>query len=178
VALMDYVRGPAHAANVARLEEELRSSKKSSQEEYAALQAKFDEIEAKAKEIGVLDLLGVQELIKSEERRLGGVQAQVARVQSDLAEAQAQLKEKRARILVAEETIELEEFSLYRPRYQLTNSAEYKARLETIREDQKATARGLSAAVDSWDAPGVTLTKAEWKQLRKDVLKLALRSFC
>ena len=63
------------------------------------------------------------------------------------------------------------------PKYQFTNSIDYKNRLDEIREDQKRTARGLSAAVDAWDHNAVEFTKAEWKKLRKDVLKLTLRSF-
>jgi hypothetical protein len=35
----------------------------------------------------------------------------------------------------------------------------------------------LSAEVDAWDNQAVQLTKAEWKKLRKDALKLALRAF-
>ncbi len=35
----------------------------------------------------------------------------------------------------------------------------------------------MSATVDAWDNFAVELTKAQWKKLRKDALKLALRSF-
>lgn len=177
MALMDYLRGPAHAATVRRLEEDLRSTQKRAQDDYAALQVRFDELEAKAKEFGVLDLQAVQERIRAEELRLGEVQSQVEAAQVQLAGAQEKLAKLRKQILVAEETIELEEFALYNPRYQFTNSLDYKRRLDEIRDDQKATARGLSAEVDAWEASGATLTKAEWKLLRKDVLKLALRAF-
>lgn len=177
MALMDYLKGPEHAANAARLEAELQATKDRARQDYGALQSRFDELEAKAKEIGLLSLLEVQERIKGEEARLAEVCRKTEAAEAKLAKAKEELAQLRKQILVAEDTIELEEFALYSPKYQFTNSAEYKARLEEIREDQKATARGLSAAVDSWDAPGVTLTKAEWKQLRKDGLKLALRAF-
>jgi len=35
----------------------------------------------------------------------------------------------------------------------------------------------LSAEVDAWDNYAVEFTKTQWKKLRKDALKLALRSF-
>lgn len=177
MALMDYLKGPEHAAKALRLEADLQAAKDRARQDYSALQSRFDELEAKAKQIGLLSQLEVQERIKDEEARLAGVCTNVEAAQARLTTAQAKLGELRKQILVAEDTIELEEFALYNPKYQFTNSLEYKERLEEIREDQKATARGLSASVDAWDAPGVTLTKAEWKQLRKDVLKLALRSF-
>ncbi|MDM4768280.1 DUF4041 domain-containing protein [Pelomonas sp. SE-A7] len=174
---MDYLKGPEHAAKALRLEADLQAAKHRARQEYSTLQTQFDELQAKAKEIGLLSLLEVQERIRGEESRLAGICTEVEAAQAELAKAQEGLAQLRKQILVAEDTIELEEFALYNPKYQFTNSLEYKARLEEIREDQKATARGLSASVDAWDAPGVTLTKAEWKQLRKDVLKLALRSF-
>lgn len=166
MALGDYFKGPEHKANAARLEAELQT-----------LQAKHDVLEAKARELGLMDLLAVREQIRAEESRLANVQAQVATKRSDLESARSQLLSVQRQILGAEDTVLLESFALYTPKYQLTNSIEYKQRLDEIREDQKRTARGLSAEVDAWDSHAVQLTKAQWKKLRKDALKLALRSF-
>lgn len=177
MALMDYLKGPKHAAKALQLEADLQAAKDRARQEYSALQTQFDELQFKAEENGLLSLFEVQERIRGEEARLAGVCTEIEAAEAQLAMAQEKLAQLRKQILVAADTIELEEFALYHPKYQFTNSIEYKARLEQIREDQKATARGLSASVDAWDSPGVNLTKAEWKQLRKDVLKLALRSF-
>lgn len=166
MALGDYFKGPEHKANAARLEAELQ-----------AMQAKYDDLDAKAREIGLLDLLGVKEQIQVEETRLASVQTQVAATQTDLEVARSQLQVVQQQILGAEDTVQLESFSLYEPKYQFTNSIDYKNRLDEIREDQKRTARGLSAEVDAWDHNAVEFTKAGWKKLRKDALKLALRSF-
>lgn len=177
MALIDYLKGPKHAAKALQLEADLQHAQDHARREYSDLQTRFEQLQAKAAEVGLLSLLEVQERIGAEEARLAGVCAEVEAAQATLAKAQEKLAQVRKQVLVAEDTIELEEFALYNPKYQFMNSLEYKARLELLREDQKATARGLSASVDAWDAPGVSLTKAEWKQLRKDVLKLALRSF-
>lgn len=98
-------------------------------------------------------------------------------MQADLEAARSELLEFQRQILGVEDTVQLESFALYEPKYQLTNSIDYKKRLDEIREEQKKTARGLSAEVDAWDNYAVQLTKAQWKKLRKDALKLALRSF-
>lgn len=166
MSLGDYFKGPEHRANASRLDAELQ-----------ALQAKYDDLETKAREIGLLDLLAVQKQIQEEQTRLANVQAHVATTQSDLEAERSQLKAVQQQILGAEDTIQLESFALYEPKYQFTNSIDYKNRLDDIREDQKRTARGLSAEVDAWDNYAVELTKAQWKKLRKDALKLALRSF-
>jgi hypothetical protein len=177
MSLGDYFKGPEHKANAARLEVELQAHQRQSKADIQAMQAKYDGLEARAKEIGLLDLLAVQEKIRAEEVRLASVQAQVVATQTNLEAARSQLHVVQQQILGAEDTIQLESFSLYEPKYQFTNSIDYKNRLDEIRQDQKATARGLSAGVDELDLPAGNLTKAEWKKLRKDALKLALRSF-
>lgn len=166
MGFIDYFKGPQHKAEAAKLLDELR-----------ALKAKHHLLETKAKEIGLLDLLSVQKMVHDETSQLETVKSQVAASLSELESARTNLQVVQKQILVAEDSVELETFSLYQPKYQFTNSSEYKVRLDTIRELQKQTARGLSASVDAWDNQAVQLTKGEWKRLRKDALKLALRSF-
>ena len=177
MTLGDYFKGPEHKANAARLEAELQAHRQQSMANMQALQAKYDNLEAKVQEVRLLDLVAVRTQIQVEETRLASVQAQVATTQSGLDVARSQLQEVQQQILGAEDTVQLESFALYEPKYQFTNSIDYKNRLDEIREDQKQTARGLSATVDAWDHNAVAFTKAQWKQLRKDALKLALRSF-
>lgn len=177
MALADYFKGPKHKANATRLEADLKAHRQQSQSEMQALQAKYNDLEAKAKQIGALDLLAIQDQIRNEENRLAALQTKIAAEQSDLESARAQLLATQQQILGAEDTVLLESFGLYTPKYRLTNSIEYKTRLDAIREEQKRTARGLSAEVDAWESHAVELTKAQWKKLRKDALKLALRSF-
>ena len=81
MALGDYFKGPEHKANAARLEADMQ-----------ALRDKYDDLEAKARAIGLLDLLVVQEQIRAEESRLASVQAQVATTQSELEAALHQLQ--------------------------------------------------------------------------------------
>lgn len=177
MALADYFKGPEHKVNAARLEAELQALRQQAQADMQVLQAKYDNLEAKAQEIGLLDLLAVRKQIQVEEVRLARVQGQVATAQTGLKAARSQLQALEQQILGAQDTVQLESFALYEPKYQFTNSIDYKNRLDEIREDQKRTARGLSAEVDAWDSNAAHLTKAQWKKLRKDALKLALRSF-
>lgn len=177
MAIGDYFKGPQHKAKAARLEAELQDQQKRSQADLQALQEKFDQLERKAREIRLLDLLAVQNKIQEEESLLTEVKSKVDATMAELQAANATLQQVQKQILVAEDNVELETFSLYHPKYQFTNSAEYKERLDAIREVQKQTARGLSAGVDAWDNQAVHLTKSEWKKLRKDALKLALRAF-
>jgi Domain of unknown function (DUF4041)/T5orf172 domain len=177
MALADYFKGPKHKSEATRLQAELTALRTKSRSDFQGLQQKYDELEAKAREVGALELIAVQARIKAEEDRLAALQSQSANAQAKLESAEAQLLSVQQQILGAEDTVQLESFALYTPKYRLTNSAEYKARLDALREEQKHSARGLSAEVDAWESHAVNLTKAQWKKLRKDALKLALRSF-
>lgn len=177
MGLADYLKGPSYKADAARLQDELQASKQKANEALAALQARLDELETKARDIGLLDLITIQSKSQSEQVMLAAVQAQVVAAQQELDLARSQLRSVQQQILGAEDVVQLESYGLYEPKYQFTNSIEYKNRLTEIREDQKRTARGLSAEVDSWENQAVELNKAQWKKLRKDALKLALRSF-
>jgi hypothetical protein len=177
MALADYFKGPKHKAEATRLAVDLETHRKRSETEIQALQSKFEYLEAKMKELGVLDLLAIQEKVKNEEIRWIEIQSRISAGQNEIASVMTKLKSIQQQILGAEDTVLLESLGLYTPKYQLTNSIDYKAQLESIREDQKQSARRLSAEVDSWDNSAVQLTKAQWKKLRKDALKLALRSF-
>jgi len=177
MALGDYFNGPKHKANADRLEAELEAQRKQSRSEFQTLQNKYDILEAAAKDIGALDLLAVQAQIKVHEDRLADLQTHLSVKEASLVSADVKLKTIQQQILGAEDIVQLESFGLYIPKYKFTNSSEYKTRLDAIREDQKRTARGLSAEVDAWNHSAVQFTKAQWKKLRKDALKLALRSF-
>lgn len=82
--LGDYFKGPEHKANAARLEAELQALLHQSQVDIQALQAKYDDLETKARMVGLLDLLAVQKQIRAEESLLASVQARVVTTQSDL----------------------------------------------------------------------------------------------
>ncbi|MCM2339760.1 hypothetical protein [Rhodoferax sp.] len=105
MALGDYFKGPEHKANAARLEAELQAHRQQSQADMQALQSKHDDLAAKAREIGLLDLLAVQEQIRAEASRLASVQAKVVATQTDLDAARSQLQVAQQQILGAEDTL-------------------------------------------------------------------------
>jgi chromosome segregation ATPase len=115
MALGDYFKGPQHKANAARLEAELQDQHKRSQADLQSLQTKFDQLERKALEIGLLDLLAVQKKIQDQESMLAEAKSNVDAALAELQAADSTLQEVRKQILVAEDTVELETFSLYHP---------------------------------------------------------------
>ena len=132
MALLDYLRGPKHKAEADLLRLEL-----------VALQTRYTTLEEVARELSVLDLIAIKTKIQGEETRCVTLQASIALEEENLQRRQFQLRVLEEKILVSADTIELENFALYEPKYQLKNSIEYKNRLGELREEQKATARSL-----------------------------------
>lgn len=165
MSFMDYLNGPAHKANASRLEEELRT-----------LKAKYGALERLAQECGALDVQVIQDLIKSEARTLAQLKTQTLEAGSSLKTVQEEMCLVRSQILVLEETVLLESFALYEPKFNLTNSAEYKERLDKVRLKQKALIKDGRAAIGNmnWEVNG---KKSEGKKLVGDMMKLLIRSF-
>jgi hypothetical protein len=83
---------------------------------------------------------------------------------------------KQQEIVILDEEILLQSFGFYKPRYDLTSSNLYKARLEQIRSRQAAMVKSHTAVrnITAWT---VNNSKREGERLIKDHVKLILRSF-
>ena len=80
------------------------------------------------------------------------------------------------KLIVADETIELESFSLYQPRYEFASSEGYKDQLTQIRNKQKEMIKNKTAAVcaTAWRVEG---SEAKGRAFANEMIKLFLRSF-
>lgn len=90
--------------------------------------------------------------------------------------SEQRLKALQEQILVAEETIEMESFSLYKPTYAYAASEEYKEKLDAVRQEQKKMLKSGDAAKCStiWTING---SKVDGKKQTNDSIKLFLRAF-
>lgn len=165
MSFMDYLKGPAYKASAKRLGDELR-----------ALASQHAELQRLARECGALDVQAIGDRIKAEEQRLEHLRARTSEANSDLKAAQEALLSVRQQILVLEETVLLESFALYVPKFKLTNSAEYKDRLDKVRLQQKTLIKSGGAATGNmnWEVNG---KKTEGRKLVNDMMKLLIRSF-
>ena len=163
--LSDYLKGPEHRAKAIQLADEL-----------AQLRQRYGLLQELAKKYGAMDAQEVQRQIQEQQQVLLSVQDQVARARQEETGIRAHLADQRAQVLVVEEALLLESFALYLPKFKLNSSAEYKARLDTSRERQKAMIKGVEAATGNmnWEVNG---KKSEGKKLVTDMIKLVVRSF-
>lgn len=94
----------------------------------------------------------------------------------ELHEAERKYADKSSKLMMLDDEIEMEAFSLYRPKYDFANSDMYKSKLETIRENQKQMIRDKTAAVcdTEWSVQG---SKSKGQAFATEMIKLFLRSF-
>ncbi|MGL5002173.1 MAG: DUF4041 domain-containing protein, partial [Casimicrobium sp.] len=165
MALGDYLNGPTHRRRAQDLERQL-----------AELQERYAQMQAIAKKLGVMDVLETQRYIEDENAKLGAIRQTIQNAEQDVAALTHQASELRGQILVFEETLLLESFALYEPKFKLNASHEYKTRLDKVRERQKAMVKNGDAAIGNMDW-SVNGSKAEGRKLVNDMLKLVIRSF-
>lgn len=103
-------------------------------------------------------------------------QKQLDDLQRDLYGTQCQLDALRKEVIETSETILLQSFGLYTPRFSFVNSDEYKARLLEIRAQQKDMIKDKSAVSGNtnWTVNG---NAAKGRRMVADMQKLLLRAF-
>jgi hypothetical protein len=165
MALSDYLNGPTHKRHAQDMERQL-----------AELQERYAQMQALAKKYGAMDVVDIERLIEQENNALEAARLEVKAAEQEVTSLHTQISQLRGQVLVLEQTLLLESFALYEPRFKLTASHEYKTRLDTVRERQKALLkRGEAATGDpGWVVNG---SKTEGRKLVNDMQKLILRSF-
>ena len=120
--------------------------------------------------------LDARELSEKEEAKLKNIQEQIKKKEDQLIKAMDEYQKRSRDLIVLDDVIEMESFSLYKPRYDFVNSEEYKEKLDSIREQQKQMIREKTAAIceTSWSVQGST---AKGRTFANEMIKLFLRSF-
>lgn len=97
-------------------------------------------------------------------------------VYKSVVEKKALLKELESQIIETDETVMLQSFGLYTPRYSFMRADEYKTRLLEIRANQKDMIKSKTAVTGStsWT---VNNSAAKGKKMVSDMQKLLLRAF-
>lgn len=87
-----------------------------------------------------------------------------------------ELTEKKKEIIETDETILLQSFGLYEPKYDFVNSEQYKQRLDEIRQKQKYMIKnnGAVSGNQSWQVDG---SAAKGRAMVSNLQKLLLRAF-
>ena len=103
-------------------------------------------------------------------------QQQLSQLQESVGEEQAQLELLHTQVRAVEETVELQSFGFYRAHYGFESSEDYAARLQSVRDEQKALIKSDGAAhcPANWTVDG-SATKG--RKMVQEHTKLMLRAF-
>jgi hypothetical protein len=165
MSFSDYLKGPAHRQRAEALEAQL-----------AELQVQHSQLQELVTKSGAMDVVNIQKLIEQEQARLADVREQTQRSERELAALAQRSTDLQGQILVWEETVLLESFALYEPKFKLTTSLEYKARLDHVRDRQKVLIKNGQAATGNTNWT-VNNSQAQGRKLVNDMIKLVIRSF-
>ncbi|WP_302814950.1 DUF4041 domain-containing protein [Ruthenibacterium lactatiformans] len=121
-------------------------------------------------------VLGLQEQIRQLTMQRDGLSQQVNALQGEQIHLNLEIQNKKQQVFDLDESIMLQDFGLYRPKYELMNADAYKARLLAIRQKQKDMIKSGSAVTGNfnWTVNG---NKAQGTKMVKDMQKLLLRAF-
>lgn len=172
MSFTDIFRISSIKAENGRFQSELQSTR----DELEALKITHLQLKATFNEIGAGEALKLKEAILSYEEQAKALRAELDTLTQRHNEIERTLSEKRAALVVLDDELLLESFALYRPKFAFTNSAQYKERLDRIRDDQKQLIKdGLAVtANEQWTVNG---SAAEGRKMVSDMKKLLLRSF-
>jgi hypothetical protein len=145
-------------------------------QECERLEVENGSLQKKLKDIGALDLFGIKDEIVKAKEQLEQEKQEIRRKELDLALVNKEIVDKRNQVLVVDETLLLESFALYLPKFAFTSSEEYKAKIDEIREHQKSMIKEGKAADGNQDW-SVNNSKAQGRKLVNDMTKLLLRAF-
>jgi hypothetical protein len=165
MSFSDYWNGPAHRQRADELDAQLLS-----------LQASYAELQTLAQKIGAMEVFDLQKLIEREKERLATVCQETHCARQEVAALAQRSSALHAQILVWEETLLLESFALYEPKFKLTTSQEYKSRLDSTRASQKSLIKSGDAATGNMDWT-VNNSQVQGRKLVNDMIKLVIRSF-
>lgn len=106
---------------------------------------------------------------------LGGAKT-ATELQNRITYQQELLAELQAQAGQVEETLEMQEFGFYRPRYDFETSSQYQLKLDTVRDRQKQLIKGDSAV--NWEKQWVVEgSEAQGRKMMGEQTKLMLRAF-
>lgn len=135
-----------------------------------------DELKKVLDEIGGKEIVDMNSAILEFERKKNMVEKELLRAIERKNTIDKEIIERQNQIVVLDDEIMFESFSLYKPRFDFLTSDEYKERLSAIRDKQKVMIKNKTAVTGNqgWTVNG---SKAQGNKMVNDMIKLLLRSF-
>lgn len=144
------------------------------------------------KELSAAQLEGkeLEDYVSEKEKQLKELERNINKLEKDYSKKEKEIEKKfnqidilndklkkvNDQIIDSEDTIEMESYGIYKPKYDFATSLGYKDKLKSIRSKQKEMVRDKSAVYysENWTVDG---SKAKGKKMTNDNIKQIIRSF-
>ncbi|MPQ44769.1 DUF4041 domain-containing protein [Clostridium tarantellae] len=125
------------------------------------------------------ELLNVKEInqhIKELEEKKTSLENEVKDLESEQLDINKKIEERKSKLIILDEDLLMQDFSLYQPIYDFATSEKYKEKLDSIRREQKRLIKDKTAVnyFDGWTVDG---SKAKGKKMTDNNIKQIIRSF-
>ena len=155
--------------------------------EFERVKAEYKRLKDAMSEVERMEAYGLKRAVEALLARKKQLTAEIAASEADAAQQRQildqqindlnrQIAVKQTEIIMLDETILLQSFGFYEPRYDLASSILYKSRLDQVRSQQAKMVKDGTAA-NSATAWTVNNSPKEGERMIKDYVKLILRSF-
>lgn len=136
----------------------------------------LEELKKSKMSIEQMDAFELQQSIIDKKKELDELNSNVEKLSTEKKTLADKLNELSQKIDNANNTIEMQEYGLYEPKYDFATSLGYKEKLTEIRKNQKEMIR-KKVAVDYREGWTVDGSKAKGTKMTNDSIKLVLRAF-
>ena len=140
------------------------------------LNGKIQNMEKILEETKSLTIAEINDYIAKKEKEKKEINVEVIKYKSQLDGVIREISNKRKELVDVEDEIELQQFALYKPKYDFTTSLQYKDELDKIRQQQKNMIKNKSAVKYS-DLCRVDGSLSKGRQMTNGNIKVILRCF-
>ena len=122
------------------------------------------------------DAVKLKQFVNDLQKQEGALNGRIQNQQNLFNQLENDITNKRKQLIVMDEDILVQEFGLYKPKYDFENSDMYKEELKSIRDRQKLFIKNGTATTGNMNWT-VNNSKAKGNKMVKDMQKLLLRAF-
>ena len=139
-------------------------------------QKKLNEMKKEWDKVGFGDLVAIKEEKDKIKKEIKELENRKKVYEKYIAELEEKKKQKESELVVLDDELLLQSFGMYEPKYNLTNSEEYKQRLDEIRNKQKQLIREKRATdhFDNWSYEG---SVQKGRAFTNNNIKMVIRAF-
>lgn len=145
-------------------------------EEIALLELENTTLKNEFTDIEKMTALQLKKDIINKEKKVDDLTSEIVKLNEKISNRNEQLQKIESQLISVSEDLEMESFSLYKPKYDFATALGYKDKLTAIRKDQKLMIKNKTATnhSENWTVDG---SKAKGRKMTNDNIKQILRSF-